>query len=118
MQVGTGGGVLVDPIGGVDVDAELVLAQAGGDVGMGAGVYVRIDADRYRGHDAQGGGDPFQAYQLGLRLQIKAADADLQGAAHFVGALADAGEDDPGRVTSRRQHPLQLTDGDDVEARA
>ena len=35
-----------------DVDAELVLAQAGGDVGMGFGKDVGIDAQRKAGADA------------------------------------------------------------------
>jgi hypothetical protein len=117
-QVGAGGGALIDPVGGMDVDAKLVFPQAGGDIGVGARIHVRVDADRHRGDGAQGPGDPFQTFQFGLGLDIEAADADFQGPAHLLRALADAGEDDLGRVAPRRQHPLQFAAGDDVETGA
>jgi hypothetical protein len=55
--------------------------------------------------------------QLGLGLDVEAADTDLQRAPDLVGALAHTREDDPGRIAAGGQHPLQLADRDDVETR-
>ncbi len=70
----------VDPVGGVDVDAELDFAQAG-HVGQGARIHVRVDADRHRGD-----GVPRVRATSSMRANrpdssASAADADLQGSA-------------------------------------
>ncbi len=47
-------GGAVDGAGGVDVDAELVLAEAGGDVGVGVGEDVGVDAEGEAGAELEG----------------------------------------------------------------
>ena len=54
--------------------------------------------------------------ELRCRFHVEAADADLERALHLVGALADAGEHDLGRIAAGREHALQLADRHDVEA--
>src|SRR5690606_40131320 len=56
LQVGQFGGAGIDRFGLLDVDAELVFLEPGGDVRVGAGVHVRIDAQRHRCLDVQFGG--------------------------------------------------------------
>ena len=85
-------------------DAELVAAQAGGNVRVGVGINVRVDAEGDRRTLAHAGGH--------LR---EAADAGRQRVTHFVGALADAGEDHLAGIATGRQHAGELAARDDVE---
>jgi len=114
-QLGRAG---VDRLGVVDIDAELVLFQPGGDVGMGAGIHVWIDPQGNRRLHAQFGGDLLQTLQLVGGLDVEAVHTDFQRAAHVVASLADAGEDDAARLAAGGEHALQFTARDDVEARA
>jgi|GEM_PF-6075133 len=100
-----------------DGDAELVFLEAGGDVRMGAGVHVRVDAQRHRGDHAQLGGDQLQTLELVGGFDIEAMHADFQRTTHVVAGLADAGEDDALRLAAGSQHALQFAARDDVEAR-
>src|SRR5690606_39207853 len=90
-QLGSAG---VDRLGLLDVDAELVFLQPGGDIRVGAGVHVRVDPQGDGRGLAQLGGDRLQALQLDVGLDVEAVHADFQGAAHVVTGLADTGEDD------------------------
>ena len=83
---------------------------------MSAGIDVRINPQRYRRLHAQFGGHLLQSLQLVGGLDVKAVHANLQGAAHVVAALTDAGEDHFFRFATGGQNPLQLATGDDVEA--
>src|SRR5471032_55240 len=102
----------------VEGHAELVGLQAGGDVGMGLGVHVGVDPQRYARGLAHGTGHFVQTMQLRNRFDVEAQDVMRQRQAHFVDALADAGEDHLARIAARRQHAQQLAAGDDVETGA
>ncbi len=56
-----------------------------------------------------------QRLQLAEALDVEALDADFERAAHLVGPLADAGEDDLLRVAAGGQHAFEFADGDDIE---
>ena len=99
----------------LDGDAELVLLEAGGDIGVSTGIDVRIDPYRDTGLLAHAARHPIEALQLGFRLQIETEDLFIQREAHLGFALGHPGEDHFGRITARRQHPRQLASGDDVK---
>jgi hypothetical protein len=71
--------VRIEPLGVGVRHPELVLAQAGGDVRMGPGVDVRIDAQGDRGALAQPPRDGGDARQLRVGFDVQAADAARQG---------------------------------------
>ena len=112
------GGVAVGFFGLVDGDAEFVVAQAGGDVGVGLGIDVGVDAQRDRRDVAADGGDGFDAVDFGQALDVEAFDAGFEGVADFVAAFADAGKHGFGRVAAGGNHARQLAAGNDVEAAA
>ena len=78
-----------------DGDAELVVLLAGGDLFMGAGVHIRIDADGDRRGHAQRHGHLGQGAQFGFAFHVELPDAPGQGQPHLFARLADAGEYDP-----------------------
>ena len=107
-----------DVRGGGDVHAELVVAQAGRDVRMGARVDVGVDAQGHPHRPARGrrgGGDP---RDLGLALRVELADAPLDAQRDLRVALADAREDDPVRGEAGAQRGAELAAGHDVRPRA
>ncbi len=85
---------------------------------MGLGVHIGVDAQADAGALAFSQRHLVEHQQLGFALDVEAAYAHLQRAAHLGARLADAGEDHLGRVAAGGQHPLQLTAGDDVKAAA
>ena len=97
-------------------DAELVALQAGGDVGVGLGVHVGVDADADRCAQAHGLGDFAEHLQLGLALDVEAANAGLQRLAHLGAGLAHAGED-LRRVAAGGHHAFS-SPPDDVDVAA
>ena len=117
-QAGQAGGVLVGLQRIFVRDAELVALEAGGDVGVGFGIDVGVDADADGGAQAHAGGNFGQHVQLGQAFDVEAADAGLQRLAHLGACLADAGENDFGRIATGGQRTLQLATGNDVEAAA
>ena len=96
-------------------DAELVVAQAGRDIGMSAGIDIGVDPQRDRGRKAEGPGDRIELHQLALGLDIEAAHAGGQGLAHLLAAFANSGEDDLRGIATGGQHPRQFAPRDDVE---
>ena len=118
VEVRQRGGQPVHAQGFLVRDAELVLAQAGGDVGVGARVDVGVHAQRDRRPPSERTGDLVQPPQLALRFDVEAAHADLERALHLRARLADAGEHDPRGVAAGGQHPFELAARHDVEARA
>jgi hypothetical protein len=85
----------VDEIAGlVDRHAELVGLEAGGDVGMAAGVDVRVDADRHLGARLPFPGDRVEPFQLSRGLGVDRPHAELHGLRQFGVGLRHAGEDD------------------------
>ena len=110
-QLAGGQGVIVG-------DAELVVAQAGGDVGVRARVHVRIDADAHGRRQAAGGGHVVEGQQLGFAFHVEAANARLQRGLHLAAGLAHAGKDDFSRLRASGQRARQLAAGDDVKPAA
>ena len=112
------GGLAVQVEGLVEGHAELVAAQAGGDVRVGVGIDVRIDAEGDGRARAHAGGHLGEAVEFGGGFHVEAADAGVQGEAHLGGGLADAGEDHLASIAAGGQHAGQFAAGDDVEAGA
>ena len=100
--------------GPLDIDAELILLESGGDIGMGAGVDVRIDPKGHRGLLLDETGDAVDLLQLLGGFHIEQQDAGLQGRPDLLGALAHPGIDDAPRFHPGRQGPAQFPAGDDV----
>ena len=98
----------VDLPGAGDRDPELVLGPAGRDLGVGPGVDVRVDADRDRRLAAAGSRDLGERLELGLRLDVEAQDAVVEGVGHLGAGLGDPGEHDPLARDSGREGPAQL----------
>jgi len=117
FQVAQFVGARIHRFGIGDGDAELVLLEPGGNVRMGAGIHVRIDAQRHRGDDAQLGGDQLQTFELVGGFDVEAMHAHFQRTAHVIAGLADAGEDDALGLSASGEHALQFAARDDVEAR-
>ena len=69
LQAGQAGGLGIDLGRAGDRDAELVFLLAGGDLLMGPGVDVGVDADGDRGGHAQRGGDFGQGAQFGFAIR-------------------------------------------------
>ena len=107
----------VDGAGGFDVDAELVFAEAGGDVGMGLGEDVGVDAEGEAGALAEGFGTGGEEVEFGLGLDVEQEDVGFEGGVDLPDLFADAGEDDLlERGLVGLADTLQLSAGDDVEA--
>ena len=88
-------GVAIDGAGPLDRYAELVLGLAGGDLGMGQRVDVRVDAQRDMCGSPLRRGDPRQHRQFGLRLDVEAEDVLVERQRQLGLGLADAGKRDP-----------------------
>ena len=65
LQVGQGGSLTIGCQRLTVRDAELVFLQPGGNVGVGGGVHVRVDAQRHRCALAHLAGNLVDALQLG-----------------------------------------------------
>ena len=101
LQIPQRRGALVDAFHFGDVDAELVLAQAGGDVGVRGGVDVRVDAQGHARLHAAARRQRVEQRQFGFGFAVEAVDALVERVLDLVGGLADAGEDDAGRDRRR-----------------
>ena len=108
----------IEPLGVAVSNAKLVLAQAGGDVGMRSSVDVWIDTERHRRASPQLPRHRGHALQLGRGLEVDAIDVLFQRQSDLIRGLADAREQDLARVAAGRQHARQLAARDDVEAGA
>src|SRR5260221_1955916 len=107
-------GVERAPVG----DAELVGGKPGGDVRVRSRVDVGVDAQRYRCHAAHRCRHRLEAVELGLALDVEAADARGESRAHLAFGLADAGEDHAAGIATGGKHARELPARNDVEARA
>ena len=102
-----------------DVDAELVLAQPGGDVGMGFGKDVGIDAQGKTRFALQLAGARRQQLELRLALHVEFENAGFQGAVDLGLGLAHSGKHHAIHgLGSGGQHALQFPAGDDIEPRS
>ena len=98
----------------LDVDAELVLLEPRGDVGMGPGIDVRIDPQGHPGLDLQAPGEAVDLLQFLGGLQVEQQDVRLEGRLDLLGLFAHPGIDDLARVHPGRQGPVEFAAGDDV----
>ena len=110
-------GFAIDRSCGFDVDAELVFAEAGGDVGMGFGEDVGVDAEGEAGAEVEQLGAGGEEVEFGLGLDVEEEDVGAEGVVDLPDLLADAGEDHlfQGGLAGFAD-ALQFAAGDDVEA--
>jgi hypothetical protein len=101
----------------IEVDAELVLGLASGDVLVGLRVHVRVHAHGGGRNDSEIAGDFVEVAQLFLALDVEGVDTLLQRVLDFRAGLADAGESAFARVAAGLDHAEEFAGGDDVEAR-
>ena len=76
----------------VDVDAELVLAEAGGDVGVGFGEDVGVDAEGEAGGLPEEFGAGGEEVKFGGRFDIEEEDSGVEGGVDLGNLLAYPGE--------------------------
>src|SRR6185503_18666841 len=100
LEVGKRRGLLVETLGLGMRDAELRMAQPGGNVGMRPGVDIRVDAEGDARAPAQLPGDAFHPGKLGFRFEIDAADVLLQRETDLRFALSHAGKQRLARIAA------------------
>ena len=97
-----------------DWNAELVLGFSSGNLGVGASIDVRVDANGDARAAAAGSGDFGQGLEFWLRFDVEAADVLVEPERHLRAGLADAREDDlgarhAGGARARRSSPSETT---------
>jgi len=92
--------------------------MAGGDVRVGAGLNVGIDAEGGAGAEFEAGGFGGQDVELGFGFDVEEEDAGLEGFADFFFALPYAGENDAAAGDSDVAEAMKFAAGDDVEVAA
>ena len=102
------GGMRIDVAGAADRNAELVLGLAGGNLVMGLGVDVGIDAYRDVRDAAFAGGDLRQQIEFGFGFDIDAENAFVDRQRQFARRLAQTGEHDLVRRNAGGARALQL----------
>ena len=83
-------GLLDDAVHVFQGDAELVFGQPRGDVGMGVGPDVGVDAEGHAGRGALAGRQFVDDFQFGNALHVEAEDVLVQREVDFPVALAHA----------------------------
>ena len=105
--------------GAANVDAEFVLAQAGGDVGMGLGEDVGIDAESEAGLELELCGARGEQIELGFALHVELENAGFERVVDLRRGFAHAGEDDAIDGFGRcGENALEFAAGDDVKSGA
>ena len=99
-------------------DTEFVRFQAGGNIRMGFGVHIRIDAQRNRRGFAQPLRHGVDSVQLGQAFHIEALNAGIQREFDFDLAFANARKNDFVRAAARRQHPCDFAARHGIETAA
>ena len=79
----------VDRHGRLRRQAELVVVEPGGNVGMGLRVHVRVDAHGHRGNHPQAPGGGGQVPEFAFRLDVEAPDPGAEGVFQLPVQLAD-----------------------------
>ena len=108
----------VDLAGPQPGNAELVLGLAGGDLVVGPGVDIRIDADGDVDGPSLGGGNFGDAFDLGFGFGVEAVDAGIDREGDLAGRLADPGKDDPLRRAAGGESAAKLAFGNHVATRS
>ena len=111
-------GVLVDFAGGSVVDSELVFSLAGGDILVGPGVHVGVDAHRNGSSCADTFGHFIDQFEFGHRLDVEAVDFVLQRIADLLCSLAHPREGAEFWISASLDHAEEFTSGDNVESAA
>ena len=99
-------------------NAELGFRCASGDLGVGLGIDIGIDAQGDGRALARRQRHLAQRQQFRLAFDIELIDAGIQRGAHLFAGLADARENDLARRNSRRQRLRQLAARHNVGAGA
>ena len=94
----------VDVTGRFDVNSELVLAQAGRDIGMSSGVDIGVHAKCDGRALAHFSGDTRDAVDFRFRLAVEAVDILVERKAYFIAGLAYTGKNNFARVGTGREH--------------
>ena len=110
--------LVVERLGGLQPDPELVFAEPRRNVRVGLGVDVRVDAQGNGGPCPDANRDLAQQVQLLFRLAVERTDALLKCVLEFGCRLADTRIDHGRGVPAGAQHTVELAAGDDVESRA
>ncbi|MOA00335.1 hypothetical protein D3C78_1196930 [compost metagenome] len=118
FDTGQSGGMGIDRAGAFIGNAELVFFLAGGNLGVGARVHVRIDAEGDMRPLAHFHGAQVKDFQLRLGFDVEAVDAGFQRVIHFRHGLADAGKHDAACRHAGCKRPAQFAARHDIDARA
>src|SRR5271170_3429887 len=94
-----------------------MFAEAGGDVGVGFGKNVWVDAEGEAGYFAEGFGAGGEEMEFGFGFNVEEEDVGAERGVDLPELLAYAGEDDffEGRLVGFAD-ALEFATGDDVEA--
>src|SRR5277367_2066440 len=102
-----------------DIDAELVLAQSGRDVGMSLSKDIRVHPQGNPCADPLLRRPLSEQLDLRLTLYVKNEDAGTQRKVHLGRRLPYSRENNPlGGLLAERQHPFQFATRNDVETAA
>ena len=102
----------------LDVDAKLVLGSAGGDVAVGVGVDVGVDAYGHMGRFASPAGQLVDDLELGHRLNIEAEDVVIEPQVDLPVGLAHARIHHLARVEASCKRGLDFAAAHQVDAQA
>ena len=103
----------------VDVDTELVFAESGGDVGVGVGEDVWVDAESKTGAEVECFGSGGEEVKFGLGLDVEEEDVGFECRVNLPDLFAYSREDDA--VESWLvgfADAFEFAAGDDVETRS
>ena len=110
--------LLIGLDGFFDIDAELGLFHAGGNIRMGLRIDIGIDAQTDRRFFADAGGDFVERGQFLVGLDVEHQDAGVERILDFVLLFADAGKNDFLGIAAGFERAEQLAAGDDIETAA
>ena len=109
LDIGQRAGHAVFLEGFLDVDPELVLLQARGDVGMGLGIDIRVDPQGDGRFLPQPSGDLIDLQEFLGRFHVEHQDAALQGVFDFIRPLPHPRINDPVGTGAGFHGPEQLS---------
>ncbi len=112
------GGERIDFAGLFPVNAELVVLLAGGDLGVRAGIDVRIDPEGYTGGFPGRNGTLRQGVEFGDQFDIEAQDVRRETGIEFLRLLAYARKHDLLRRHAGLQRPGEFAARNHIGARA
>ena len=114
-DVGELGCPSVDGLDGFELDAELVVVSASGDLGVRVSIDIRIYPHGHRGDFLELHRHLADARQLGLGFDIEAINTLLQSERDLLLGLADSSKDAFARITASGNDSLDLTSTHRVE---